>query len=664
MANIHEHAVLTDILEPKGSGFVGHHGDDFMLANNAQWIGFSMEVGPEGAIYVLDWHDGDICGKEVLNKETGRVFRIAAKDSPAAKFEHRFEDLNKLSDVALANMQSVPSAWHANHARTILQHRSIEKTIDRAALDGLRNAFTSTNLLNVRLRAMWTLHVVNSLGPSELLIALRDQEPYVRSWSIQLLCEDSAPTATATEQMISMAKSDPSPVVRRYLAAAAQRLPKDHQWQILENLSMHPEDNADHNLPKMLWFALEPLVMQDVERALDLAAQSKTSLLSRFIARRLGDAERFDEVLAKIATCTGDQQLSLLLGLRDATEGRYDMKPPKSWAEVHVKLELAGGEVAKIATQLSQQFGDLLAAETMLKTLRNKSSNIEERRQALIGLAGRKRGELKADLMDLLDDDLLRRDAIRAMSSFEEERFGKELLKRYDRFTVEEKLEVIQTLATRTVYGNLLTSAIKNLVVPKQDVPAHVARVLRRIVGNRFVDVWGPIDALEANKEAMFTKYRELLNEQSLQKADSANGRAIFNRSCVACHKLHDKGGSVGPDITGANRSNLEYLLSNVLTPSAIIQDAYRMHLILTEDGRVYSGIPVEETERQLKLRVADREEPISIPKSEIESREIASVSMMPDGILTNLKDTEVIDLVAYLQSTRQVDLPNVQPVN
>ena len=76
MANIHEHAVLSDILEPKGSGFVAKHGDDLLLANNAQWVGFSMEVGPDGGVYVLDWHDADICGKEVLNGETGRVFRI------------------------------------------------------------------------------------------------------------------------------------------------------------------------------------------------------------------------------------------------------------------------------------------------------------------------------------------------------------------------------------------------------------------------------------------------------------------------------------------------------------------------------------------------------------------------------------------------------------
>jgi len=83
MANIHEHAVLSDVLNKNGSGFSASHGEDFMLANNAQWIGFSMEIGPEGGLYVLDWHDADICGNDVVNKDTGRVFRIMPEKSLA-----------------------------------------------------------------------------------------------------------------------------------------------------------------------------------------------------------------------------------------------------------------------------------------------------------------------------------------------------------------------------------------------------------------------------------------------------------------------------------------------------------------------------------------------------------------------------------------------------
>lgn len=659
MANIHEHAVLTDILEAKGSGFVGHHGDDFMLANNAQWIGFSMEVGPEGAVYVLDWHDADICGKEVLNKDTGRVFRLVPEQSKASNFEHRYANLNNLSDIELARMQNVPSAWHATHARIILQFRAQGRPIDKDALAMLRSSLESTQSVDLRLRALWTLHALGTLTLDELLTVLRDREAYMRAWAVQLICEDRSAPSEAIDRFLEMAANDSSPVVRLYLAAAVQRLPELARWSLLERLAMRAEDNGDHNIPKMLWFATEPLVNTDRNRALALAERSKIAMLTRFIARRLGDARQFDLVLEKLVEFSAEQQLPMLLGVRDATEGRYDMKPPQAWSTVSKKLSERGGEVAKVAVQLSQQFGDSLAAEQMLKTLSDRNSPVGDRLQAIQTLAGRKRVELKRDLVKLLDEAPLRRDAIRAVSSFDDEIFARELLNRYPNFTSEEKLEALQALSARSSYGNLLTNAIGNGKIPKGDVPAHVARVLRRVVGNRFVDVWGPIDALAADKEALFVKYRELLSESSLKNANLAQGRAVFNRSCLACHKLHGSGGLVGPDITGANRSNLEYLLSNILTPSAIIQDAYRMHMVLTDDGRIHSGIPVEENERYLKLRVAGRDDPIIIPKSEIESQEIASVSMMPDGILANLKDSEVVDLVGYLQSSQRTPLPS-----
>jgi putative heme-binding domain-containing protein len=232
-------------------------------------------------------------------------------------------------------------------------------------------------------------------------------------------------------------------------------------------------------------------------------------------------------------------------------------------------------------------------------------------------------------------------------------------LKKYASLSTEDKLEVVHTLSARPSSGRKLTQAIKDGSIPRRDIPAYVARLLRRVVGNGFVEVWGAIDELSADKEAIFSKYRTLLTSESLAKANPAHGRVLFNRTCSACHKLYGHGGNIGPDITGANRSNLEYLLGNILTPSAIIQDAYKMHIVLTEDGRVYSGVPAGENERQLRLRVANQEQPVLIAKSKIESREVAPVSMMPDGMLTTLKDPEVLDLIAYLKGLKQVDLPH-----
>lgn len=655
MANIHEHAVLTDVLEPKGSGYVGRHGDDFMLANNAQWIGFSMEIGPDGSIYVLDWHDADICGKEVLNKETGRIFRIAAKESAAVDFENRYADLTKLDDAALAKMQTVESAWHARNARTILQGRSLQGSIDKKAVSLLQETFASAAPAQ-RLRAMWGLHIIGQLSTETLVKSLKDRQDYVRAWAIQLLCEDFAAPADATEQFVTMAAVDTSPAVRLYLASAAQRVEESVSWKIIEALSQHSEDSNDHNIPKMIWFGLEPLVTKDIARALKLAEAAEIPMIARHIARRLADDGKYDELVTAIGTAQTNQR-EMLLGLRDALDGRFDMKSPATWANVYPKLRSTGGETARIALQLSQQFGDSVAATAMLSTLQNAENNIKDRSQALQGLAGRKRDELKSHLVGLLNDDALRADVIRAMASFEEASFAEALLKQYPGYSTEDKLEVVHTLSSRPLYGRALTDAIKSGTVTKSDVPAYVARLLRRVVGNSFVDVWGPLEELSSDKEAMFAKYRTLLTPDALSKASPTNGRALFNKTCAACHKLHGHGGVIGPDITGANRTNLEYLLGNILTPSAIIQDAYKMHIILTGDGRVYSGVPAAENDQVLKLRVANQTEPVTIAKSQIESREIAAVSMMPEGMLKTMKDQEVLDLIAYLQSLKQVKL-------
>jgi putative heme-binding domain-containing protein len=137
--------------------------------------------------------------------------------------------------------------------------------------------------------------------------------------------------------------------------------------------------------------------------------------------------------------------------------------------------------------------------------------------------------------------------------------------------------------------------------------------------------------------------------------ANPRNGRTVFQRACGACHKLYGEGGTLGPDLTGSNRSNLNWLLFNVLEPNAEVQDAYKMVVITSRDGRTYSGSVVGETDRQVSLRVVGREAPVVVSKSEIQSREATAVSMMPPGLLDPLEDKEVIDLVGYLKTTGPV---------
>jgi putative membrane-bound dehydrogenase-like protein len=684
MANIHEHAVLSDVLVRRGSGYSARHGDDFLMANNAQWIGFSLEVGPDGALYVLDWHDGDICGQDVVHQETGRIFRIVPRQALAEQWDGRYADLGKLSDAQLVDLQTSRSDWHARRSRVILQHRAAAGLLQADTHERLRQIFRGGQRLRPerggakspsesergrgpasaeiesdwRLRAMWALHVTAGWTPDGLFEALADADEYVRAWAVQLLCEDRPPSDTTVERFTRLAREDPSPVVRLYLASALQRLNHDARWKVAEALMLRAEDADDHNLPKMLWLGVEPLVQRDAAFALARAGRSRIPLVARFIARRTVDsdaANALESLVAEIGRAPA-QQVSLLEGMRDGLEGRVDLPAPPTWASLYERLKRSGDPVAGLAHDVTARFDDLESARRNLAAIRNRAASTDERRQALRTLAAQRRPQLVAELPGVLDDAPLRVDGIRAVAAFDSDRLGRLLIDRYSTFTADEKAEAVQTLASRGRYGRLLTEALAKNSIPRSDVPPHIARQLRRVVGPKFAEVWGPLER-SPTEERAYARYRTLLNDTMMGRANGRNGRAVFQRTCGTCHKMYGDGGSLGPDLTGSNRANLDYLLFNVLEPNAEVPDAYKMIVITTRDGRTFSGTVAAETNRQVTLRLAGRDD-VVVNTSDIQSREATTVSMMPPGLFATLTDAEVIDLVAYLRTVEQVKVP------
>ncbi len=130
----------------------------------------------------------------------------------------------------------------------------------------------------------------------------------------------------------------------------------------------------------------------------------------------------------------------------------------------------------------------------------------------------------------------------------------------------------------------------------------------------------------------------------------------MFEKTCAGCHQLFDAGRLVGPNLTGSQRNNLDYVLENVLDPSAVVGRDYRLTTIATADGRVLTGIVTEETAESLTLKTP--KEDVLLAVSEIEARKQSRLSMMPEGLFDKLSDEEIRNLVAYLASPVQVPLP------
>src|SRR5262249_48199078 len=142
----------------------------------------------------------------------------------------------------------------------------------------------------------------------------------------------------------------------------------------------------------------------------------------------------------------------------------------------------------------------------------------------------------------------------------------------------------------------------------------------------------------------------------ALTIAARTHGRLLCARACAACHVLFGEGGKVGPELTGSQRANLDYVLENLLDPSAVVARDYQVTLLQTKDGRVITGIIKQETPQVLTVQTHN--EVLRVPQNEVEARARSPLSMMPEGLLDKLKDEEVRDLVAYLGSPTQVPLP------
>ncbi|MDA0315846.1 MAG: PmoA family protein [Bacteroidetes bacterium] len=666
MANIHEHGVLSDILTPKGSGFEGKHADEFMMANNAQWVGFSMEIGPDGGLYILDWHDADICGKEVLNEETGRIFRIMPEKSLAKDFDGRYSDLNKMSDAQLVALQANESDWHARRARGILHKRAVNKKLDPKTNLALKQIFEKQKNQDWRLRSMWTLHQIGGFKEKELIKALSDKDQYIRAWAIQFLCEDMNPSKEALAKFKSMALFDSSPVVRLYLTSALQRIPINDKWALAENLIKHSEDEKDHNLQKMIWYGIESLFAINSDKFLELALKSKLSFITQNIARRAVDGDQIPKLVTLIGKGVPTSELFLsvgksvptseliLSGMLSGMEGRIDLKTPSNWEFVSEKIQIKGGNQQTLALEISSLFGDTEATQRAMDILKNKSVSIDQRKKSLQTITAQQHSSLIAEIPKLLQEPAMRIDAIRSIAAYDNESLGNLLLEKYSSFSPEEKLEAMQTLSSRARYGNLVTQRLKNKKIAKSEVPASVARQLLRVVGSGFIEVWGPIEQVP-NDQAAYKKYRAILSSQALASADLKIGKSVFNKSCGSCHKMYGQGGLLGPDLTGSNRPDSEYILMNVLEPSAEIQDDYKMVVINTRDGRTYSGNITSENQRQLTMRIVGQDH-VLINKSGILSREETEVSMMPSGLFENLSQEEIINLMAYLKTNKRID--------
>ena len=665
MNNVHGNRVNMDALRRSGSGYTGGRMPDFLFANDRWYRGISLKYGPDGGVYLIDWYDKNACHRnqpEIWDRSNGRVFKVTYGDVPAQEV-----DIAKLRSDELVALQLRANDWYVRTARRILQQRAAAgedlKNVRNALAEIARNNSDDTR----QLRALWALHVTGGVDAKLASDLLAAEQEYVRAWTIQLLLEDGEIDDATLELLVEMSRADNSPVVRLYLASALQRLPIESRWGIAAGLLAQGEDAMDHNLPLLVWYGVEPLVTADPPRALELAGNTRIPIVRRFIYRR---AAADEQALPQLLSSLGKQsdvasQQAMLEEITAAVATRGKLAMPEGWPDVYAKLAASESETVRWHAQaITIKFGDKSIFPALRTIVADGKSNLDARRQALAALLNGKDAQLPPVLFQLLDDQALRGEALRGLARFDAGETPKEVLARYEEFDAAARSDAVTTLASRPAYASALLDAVAESRVPRGDISAFTAGQIARLedekVAEKLNSVWGTIRSSSEEKRRQIEQYKKLLTPAALADANISHGRQLYNKTCAKCHKLFGEGQTIGPDITGSNRANLDYLLENLLDPSAVVGRDYQMTTIVNSSGRSLSGLIEEENDSAVALRTQN--ELIVIDKDDIDERRLSPLSMMPEGQLQELEPADARDLVAYLRSGSQVPLPGEGP--
>ncbi len=352
-------------------------------------------------------------------------------------------------------------------------------------------------------------------------------------------------------------------------------------------------------------------------------------------------------------------QLDVLKGMSDGLKGRREVKVPTGWEAAADKLSKSpDSKVRQLTQSLSLTFGSASALASLRATVIDSNSSFGARSNALASLLQVRDRQLPATLQSLLKDPLIRPGALRGLAAFDDAKTPGAILAQYPTLNPAEKKDALNTLSSRPTFARPLLDAVSRKEIAAQDLTADVLRQLRNLkdprVDEQIVKSWGVSRETEADKLKEIARYKQLIATHGY--GDPRRGRSVFARTCQQCHTLFGEGGRMAPDITGSNRSDLDYILHNAIDPNGVIPNDYRTSNIETKDDRTITGIVIKQDD--IALTIVTANETLVLPRNELKAVTQTELSMMPEGLLQAITEQEVRDLLAYLRSPTQVPFP------
>ncbi|MEP3481868.1 MAG: hypothetical protein ABJZ55_21675, partial [Fuerstiella sp.] len=657
---------------------------DMLIAADPFFRGMDLSYGPDGAVYVLDWSDTGECHEHTgVHRTSGRIYRVSYGQKSAA--DPIVGDLRRLAASQLIQFMTAKNEWYARQARLILAERTQAGKPLSASIVADLNGMLAKGRVEHALRALSVLYVTDSIGADELALLVSGHESeHVRTSALRLL-SDTWPlddvfgptymdagtrarvlreTKTYMNILVQTAKSDSSPKVQLALASILQRLPLPLRAELASNIMSHPEFQGDHNLPLIVWYGLMPLGETHPKDLADSAIACRWPKIQRLAVRRL--TEEIDShpselalVLEKASDFDAAAKRAVLMGLADGLKGWGRAEAPASWREFSEAIrKLDDSKLNAMLTDLSVVFGDGRAIDYVRKTVMDDSAEINLRRSALKTFVASQDPRLAEVCLPLLSDPRLNTMAAKGVANSNDVKTANALVKNYRRFRGPNRPSVIEILVSRPLFAKVLLDAVRAGQIPAADLTAFDVRQIKSLgqsqLTSTVAELWGNVRETSEARQHQIDLLKAKLTTSTLQKASAAKGRTLFNKSCSKCHRMFGYGEMIGPDLTGANRTNLDYLLENIIAPSSVVSKDYRMTIVIMNSGQVFNGLVTSRNSKTLTLQTQTELKTIAL--LDIEETIQTTKSPMPDGLLDNLSSEQIRDLVWYLMQPAQVE--------
>lgn len=666
--------VHTDMLVDKGATFSAERqfpDSEFLASTDAWFRPVNFYVGPDGALYMLDYYrkiiehpewmsdEVNTSGELYAGDDLGRLYRITPEGTPVMDFCDRLS-LAQASVQELISYLEHPNRWWRINAQRLLVDRGGAEIIP-----GIKQFFQNTSSAVGQVHALWTLEGLGHFDVDLIRQAFLSEEAGLRISAIRI-AELHLKETPALEQALLTMTNDPDAKVRYQLLCTLGDLPGDASEEARRNILI--QDLADD------WVQIAALT-GFAERELDLLLE----LLPTLEPTQEGARTMIQKLSAMIGFRNQQQEISRLLdliveggqensswwqtaileGFSKSVQYANDSVPvaDQTMADLYKQCfsAQANAQMRSASLQLLEHLGffesgTTRSGEEAATVAFNDAQADDFRRDALQVLAWTNPGAFQEPLKALIDPTVplpLQEGALKAIATVEDTTAWDFIFAEWPRLTPELRDKAVDLfMETRQKRLHLLRAIEAGQIQPATLGWRRTVSLLNSHHDEVRSLARSLLEGNESKREVVTSAYQTALELQP----DAAQGAAVFEKACAQCHLMQGKGGiAFGPDLAGIRNRTKAAILRDILEPNRSIADGYELWMLEKRDGSMVAGIIAAESPNAVTLRDLAGTEHV-VARAEIKSLIAQENSGMPEGLESQVNEQEMADLLAFLK--------------